>query len=44
MKKLGEVLMEAVALSLGLSINFFKEGMTKDPTCLFRIFHYLADK
>lgn len=37
---LGHTLMRGVALSLGLSADFFHQHYTADPTILFRIFHY----
>ena len=37
---LGHVLMEGVALSLGLSRDYFARRYTADPLILFRIFHY----
>lgn len=37
-------LMEIVSLSLGLKRNFIFENYTKDPTILFRIFHYPPQK
>lgn len=40
MAKLGDVLMEGIALSLGLEISYFKKHFTEEPTELFRIFHY----
>lgn len=36
------VLMEGVALALGLEADYFKINYTADPTVLFRIFHYPA--
>jgi len=38
--QLGHRLMEAMALSLGLPVSYFDERYTRDPTVLFRIFHY----
>ena len=35
-------LLEGVALSLGLPSRYFEETYTRDPTVLFRIFHYPA--
>lgn len=32
--------MEAIALSLHLTSDYFKAGICKDPLCLFRIFNY----
>ena len=37
---LGHRLMEGLALSLGLSENYFTERYTNDPLTLFRVFHY----
>ncbi|MCA8885540.1 MAG: 2-oxoglutarate and iron-dependent oxygenase domain-containing protein [Hyphomonadaceae bacterium] len=36
------VIMEAVALSLGLDAQYFRQTYTADPTLLFRIFEYPA--
>lgn len=36
----GHLVMEAIALSLGLEGNYFKDRLTADPLILFRIFHY----
>lgn len=36
----GHLIMEAIALSLGLEGNYFKARLTADPLILFRIFHY----
>ncbi len=33
-------LMEGIALSLGLDEQYFQQTYTRDPTILFRIFHY----
>jgi isopenicillin N synthase-like dioxygenase len=33
-------LMEGIALSLGLDADYFRGQYTRDPTILFRIFHY----
>lgn len=38
--RLGHRLMEAIALSLGLSRTYFQDRYTFDPLILFRIFHY----
>lgn len=38
----GEALMRGMALSLGLRADHFAKGLTRDPTLLFRIFHYPA--
>ena len=40
---LGHRLMEILALSLGLSENYFYQHYTRDPLILFRIFHYPPD-
>lgn len=40
MTRLGHQLMEGLALSLGMEASYFSENYTKDPLCLFRIFHY----
>lgn len=40
MTRLGHALMEAVALGLGLEASYFEDRYTRDPTILFRIFHY----
>ncbi|MCP3915878.1 MAG: isopenicillin N synthase family oxygenase [bacterium] len=37
---LGHVLMEGVAIGLGLGPGYFVEHGTRDPLTLFRIFHY----
>jgi isopenicillin N synthase-like dioxygenase len=37
---LGQELMSGIALSLGLPSSYFREGLTRDPLVLFRIFHY----
>jgi len=36
----GQAVLAGVALSLGLEAGYFATGYTKDPTILFRIFHY----
>ncbi len=38
----GEALMRGMALALDLDANHFARGLTRDPTLLFRIFHYPA--
>ena len=38
--ELGHLLMEGIALSLGLNRKYFRERFTEDPTILFRIFNY----
>lgn len=40
MTRLGHVLMEGIALSLGLEKTYFSDRYTHDPLVLFRIFHY----
>jgi isopenicillin N synthase-like dioxygenase len=40
MTKLGQTLMEGIALSLGLPRDYFVQRFTTDPTTLFRIFNY----
>jgi isopenicillin N synthase-like dioxygenase len=40
MTRLGQSLMEGIALSLGLDGSYFRSRLTSDPTILFRIFHY----
>jgi isopenicillin N synthase-like dioxygenase len=37
---LGQAVMHGVALSLGLPGDYFANGYTRDPTILFRVFHY----
>ncbi|MCI5054505.1 MAG: hypothetical protein MRY83_00205 [Flavobacteriales bacterium] len=41
---IGHRLMEIIAMSLGLSHDFFSNYLTNDPWILFRIFHYPANK
>jgi isopenicillin N synthase-like dioxygenase len=43
MTRLGHLLMEKIALSLGLAPSYFKKEYTRDPLILFRIFHYPTD-
>lgn len=38
--KVGQRVLRAVALSLGLPAGYFATGYTANPTVLFRIFHY----
>lgn len=38
----GEALMRGMALALGLDADHFAGGLTRNPTLLFRIFHYPA--
>lgn len=40
LKKIAQSIMELIALGLGLDKNIFENHYTKDPLCLFRIFHY----
>ncbi|HEY4332965.1 MAG TPA: 2-oxoglutarate and iron-dependent oxygenase domain-containing protein [Ilumatobacteraceae bacterium] len=40
MTSLGQLVMSAVAVGLGLAPNWFAEHMTAEPTPLFRIFRY----
>ena len=42
MTDLGQAVMRGVALGLGLPSNFFESDWTREPTILFRIFHYPA--
>ena len=41
---LGHLVLEAIALSLGLEESYFNFHFTKDPLILFRIFHYPAQE
>lgn len=43
MTQLGHVLMEGIALSLGLDPSYFADRYTRDPLTLFRIFNYPGD-
>lgn len=38
--ELGQTVLRGVALSLGLPAEYFAAGYTRDPTILFRVFHY----
>jgi isopenicillin N synthase-like dioxygenase len=38
--ELGQSLMAGIALSLGLPASYFRDGLTRNPLVLFRIFHY----
>ena len=38
--RVGHVLMQGVALALGLDAEYFSKNYTADPTVLFRVFHY----
>jgi isopenicillin N synthase-like dioxygenase len=40
MTQLGHLLMEGIALSLGMEASYFADRYTQDPLILFRIFHY----
>lgn len=40
MRVLGMALMRGVAMGLGMDSLWFENTIAKDPTCLFRIFHY----
>ena len=40
MTKLGQRVLEAVAVGLGLPRQWFRKHLTADPVVLFRIFHY----
>ena len=40
MTRLGHVILEGMALGLGLPASYFKDHLTADPTVLFRAFHY----
>jgi isopenicillin N synthase-like dioxygenase len=42
MTRLGHVILEGMALGLGLPASYFAEHLTADPTVLFRAFHYPA--
>jgi isopenicillin N synthase-like dioxygenase len=44
MTSLAHILMEGIAISLGLDEKYFYERYTKDPLQLFRIFNYPATK
>jgi isopenicillin N synthase-like dioxygenase len=39
-EKTAHAVMEGIALSLGLRADYFQAQYTRDPTILFRIFHY----
>lgn len=43
MTRLGQALMEGIALSLGLDASYFFDRYTAEPLTLFRIFNYPAD-
>jgi isopenicillin N synthase-like dioxygenase len=38
--ELGQAVLRGVAMSLGLAAEYFATGYTRDPTILFRVFHY----
>src|SRR5439155_7851627 len=38
--KLGQLVLDGVALGLGLPRSWFRDHLTSDPVVLFRIFHY----
>jgi isopenicillin N synthase-like dioxygenase len=40
MSKLGKALLRGVALGLGIPEDWFAHNICKEPTELFRIFHY----
>lgn len=40
MTQLGQILMQGIALSLGLEASYFADRYTADPLILFRIFNY----
>ena len=40
MQNLGIVLMRGVALALNMPADWFEKTIAREPTCLFRIFHY----
>lgn len=40
MKRLGQQLMQGIAMSLNLEPDYFYQHYTRDPLILFRIFHY----
>lgn len=42
MTRLGHILTEGIALSLGLNRSYFADRYTREPLILFRIFHYPA--
>lgn len=37
---LGQALLRGIAMALGLDASYFESSLTRDPTVLFRIFHY----
>ena len=42
-ERAGQALLRGMALSLNLEADYFQRHYTKDPTVLFRIFHYPAE-
>lgn len=40
LEQVGHTLMEGLALSLDLPASYFADRYTREPLCLFRIFHY----
>ena len=42
LRPVADALMRAIAVGLGLPAGWFEEHLTRDPTVLFRIFHYPA--
>lgn len=40
--RIGQRVMAGVALSLGLPLRYFADGLCRDPLVLFRVFHYPA--
>ncbi len=40
LRPVADAVMRAIALGLGLPDTWFEDGITSDPTVLFRIFHY----
>jgi len=40
MRPVADAVMGGIALGLGLSADWFEQHLTRDPTILFRIFHY----
>jgi isopenicillin N synthase-like dioxygenase len=41
-QRVGQRVLRALALALGLDAAYFATHLTRQPTCLFRIFHYPA--
>ena len=44
MTRLAQIILEGIALALGLAPEYFRADLTRDPTCLFRIFNYPEQK